>query len=108
MRDDDEILPFLVYRIIGEQMECALWMLEDGGKALAVFLTETSAGDYIRSTSLGSEWKVFRPVRSDLMQILKRSRAANIHHAVLDPDDRQAKRIFDIDQILNEEDDRAG
>ncbi len=97
----DEIQPYVVYRIDGEQMECALWQFKDGQKALALFLSGDAAMSYRESANLGTEWKIFSPAREPLMQMLKGCHEAGIGYAVLDPDLEKAKRIFIIQDILN-------
>ncbi len=96
----DEIFPYLVYRIAGEQMECAVWTLDEGHKALALFLSEESAKAYIESTELDSAWKTFCPGRTDLQEIFRQSTAVGIDLAVLDPDAKEAKRIFDLREVV--------
>jgi hypothetical protein len=97
----DEIQPFVVYRIDGEQMECVLWQLKDGQKALALFLSGDAATFYRASANLGAEWKIFSPTTDALLQMLKECHGAGIRYAVLDPDLETAKRIFSIHEILN-------
>jgi hypothetical protein len=97
----DEIDPFVVYRIDGDQVECALWQFKDGQKALALFLSGDAATSYRASAQLGAEWKIFSPTKDALLQLLRRCHDAGIGYAVLDPDLEKAKRIFDIRQILN-------
>jgi len=97
---NDEIQPYIVYRIDGDQMECALWQFKDGQKALAVFLSGDAATSYRESANLGAEWKVFRPAKEALLQMLKGCHEAGIGYAVLDPDQEKAKRIFVIPDIL--------
>jgi len=97
----EEISPYLVYRLSGEQMECAIWTLNEGQQALALFLSQESAEAYVSATGLDETWKVYCPARIDLMQIIKQSTATGIFVAVLDPDDKQAKRLFDLRQIAN-------
>jgi hypothetical protein len=48
----DEIQPYVVYRIEGEQMECALWQFKDGQKALALFLSGDAATTYRATANL--------------------------------------------------------
>ena len=96
----DEIQPYVVYRIDGEQMECALWQFKDGQKALALFLSGDAATTYKASANLGAEWKIFCPAREALLQLLKGCHEAGIGYAVLDPDLEKAKRIFSIREIL--------
>ena len=57
----DELDPYLVYRVEGAQVECAVWQLKDGPTALALFLSSESATAYQLALGLGTEWKVFRP-----------------------------------------------
>lgn len=96
----DEIEPYVVYRIAGGQMECALWQLKDGQKALAVFLSGDTATTYHQLANLGAEWKIFRPAKEALLQLLKACHKNGIWYAVLDPDLEKAKRIFSIPEIM--------
>ena len=96
----DEIHPYVVYRIDGGQMECALWRLEDGRKALALFLSGDAAMSYRECAKLGPGWAICRPAKEALLQLLKGCFQSEIGHAVLDPDHEKAKRIFDIHEIL--------
>ncbi len=97
---NDEIEPYIVYRIDGEQMECALWQFKDGPKALALFLSGDAASTYTASAKSGPGWKMFCPAKETLLQLLKGCRDAGIEYAVLDPDNEKAKRIFRIHDIL--------
>ena len=97
---NDEIEPFVVYRIEGDQMECALWQFKDGQKALALFLSGDAATSFKESASLGAAWKIFCPARKALVQMLKGCHESGIGYAVLDPDLEKAKRIFIIHEIL--------
>jgi len=96
----DEINPFLVYRLSGSQVECALWQVQEGGQALALFLTEESAQRYCTAANLGPAWKVIRPPRAGLLELLKTAASNGIAHAVLDPDGEKARRVFNIAEIL--------
>ena len=97
----DEIQPYVVYRIQGDQMECALWQFKDGPKALALFLSGDAGTSYRESANLGAEWKIFCPAKEALLQLLKGCLQAGIGYAVLDPDLEKAKRIFNIQEILS-------
>jgi hypothetical protein len=96
----DEIQPYVVYRIEGDQMECALWQFKDGQKALALFLSGDAATTYRASANLGEEWKIFCPAKGALLQMLKGCQEGEIGYAVLDPDLEKAKRVFNIREIL--------
>ena len=97
----DEIQPYVVYRIDGEQMECALWQFKDGQKDLALFLCGDAATSYRASANHGADWKIFCPTKEALLQMLKECHEAGIGYAVLDPDLEKAKRIFNIHEILD-------
>ena len=96
----EEIQPYVVYRIEGEQMECAFWQFKDGQKALALFLSGDAATSYREAAQLGADWKIFCPARDVLLQLLKSCFEGGIAFAVLDPDLEKAKRIFNILEIL--------
>jgi hypothetical protein len=95
----DEIEPYVLYRVDGPHFECALWQLRQGDKALALFLSGDSALSY-RSAAELTGWEVLRPERPALLELLRAHFEAGVRYAVLDPDLRQAKRIFDIRAIL--------
>lgn len=98
---DDEIDPYVIYRVNGDRLECALWNLDGGGKALALFLTPESATAYLASAALDNAWKTFRPTKPDLWQIFDHSVRAGIRYAVLDPDNVQARRLFDLALVMS-------
>lgn len=95
-----DIEPYLVYRIERDQMVCALWTLADGRESLALFLSGDSATDYRNANNMSDEWRICRPSKNDLLEILKECYDSGIGYAVLDPDLKSAKRIFDIEEIL--------
>lgn len=96
----DEILPYVVYRIDGPQMECALWQFKDGQKAIALFLSGDAATSFKESAHLGAGWQIFCPSREALLEMFRCCAQDGIEFAVLDPDLVKAKRIFDIRKIL--------
>jgi len=98
----DEIEPFILYRLTAGQVECAIPKLTDGSQALAVFLTSESAVVYQKVAGLGKEWTVFRPSKEALLQLLKACHEAGVAYAVLDPDEKQAKRVFDLQQVIRQ------
>jgi len=100
MSNDDEIQPYLIYRVIGNKLECALWELDTGEKSLALFLTPEAAAQYLSAAKLTDEWKAHRPSKPYLLQILEHSLRAGIRYAVLDPDDEEARRLFDLDMVV--------
>lgn len=104
----DELLPHLLYRVAGGQAEFATWQLTGGGPALALFLTAENATAYRAAAHPGEEWQVFQPPRAALVDILRESVAAGVRFAVLDPDATQAKRLWDLNEVLRNADAPAG
>lgn len=96
----EEINPYLVYRICDDQLECAVWTLDQGHQALALFLSPESGDAYVNATDLGETWKIYRPAKIDLMAIIKQTIASGIFLAVLDPDQKEAKRLFDLREMV--------
>jgi hypothetical protein len=101
MSSAEEIEPYLVYRVHGGGMECALWNLAEGPQALALFMSTERVAGYLQTAGLGAEWRVFHPSKNDLMEIFKQCHAGGIRYAVLDPDGREAKRMWDIGEIVS-------
>ncbi len=96
----DEIEPYIVYRLEGAHLQCALWQLQQGDKALALFLSGDSALAYTAAAELVG-WQVLRPSRPALLELFQAHDQAGIRYAVLDPDGEKAKRIFDLRAILD-------
>ncbi len=92
--------PYVVYRVLDKQLECALWTLRDGTRTLALFLKEAAARHYCQAAQLDPQWKPLRPEPYDLLAIIRASYEAGIHWAALDPDDRQARRLFDLREVV--------
>jgi hypothetical protein len=97
---NEELHPYILYRLQGGQVECAIWQIKDGPKALALFLSGDSATAYRSAAHLGTEWQIFRPARDAFLHLLKACFQAEIRYVVLEPDLEKAKRIFDINEIL--------
>lgn len=95
----EEISPYLVYRLTDDQMECAIWKLSEGERALSLFTTQEIAEAYLKHSQSGEGWLVYQPNRADLLEILKQSESSGIFLAVLDPDEKQGKRLFDLREI---------
>jgi hypothetical protein len=96
----EEIQPYILYRLDGGQLECALWRIKDGPKALALFLSEETAATYRTTGQLGDDWQIFRPARPALLELLKACAGAEVGYAVVDPTPEKAKRVFNIQEIL--------
>lgn len=98
---NDEIQPYLIFRIQGVHSEFALWQMKDGQRGICMFLSKESADIYRADFHQAAEWKTIQPDRGTLLEILKASIESGIRWAVLDPDQQKAKRIFDIDAIIS-------
>jgi hypothetical protein len=96
----EDILPYVVCRPEGGQAECALWQLATGQRAVALFLSEDAATAYRAAAHPGPEWRIFRPAREALLQLLRAGYQSGILYAVLDPERDRAKRIFVLEQVL--------
>ena len=96
----EELEPFVVYRLDDGQMRCAIWQLEQGAQALALFHTADSADVYRQAAALGAAWGTLQPGRNDLVAILEACQQQGILYAVLDPEAASARQIFAIDELL--------
>lgn len=95
-----ELQPYIVYRLQGTQVECAIWQLKEGQQAVALFQSAEAAAAYRDAAELGPSWQVLRPPRDGLLHLLRACCDAGVSHAVLDPDQKTAKLIFDLKEIL--------
>lgn len=100
MSASDEIEPFVAYQVEGEKMDFALWPMEDGGRALALFLTAEAARAYVDSSDLPGDWRVVRPAKNDLLKILEECWEAGVLKAVLDTGNEGRQILFDIFEVL--------
>jgi hypothetical protein len=96
----EDVLPYVVCRSEGSQAELALWQLATGQRAVALFLSEETAAAYRATAHPEAEWRVFRPARETLVQLLRMGYQSGILYAVLDPERDRAKRIFVLEQVL--------
>jgi hypothetical protein len=96
----EELRPYIVYRMEDGQIECAIWQLKEGEKALALFLSADTAMAYRDATQADAAWHVFRPTREGLVQLIRACYQVGIRFAVLDPDREKAKQIFDLEAVL--------
>lgn len=103
---NDEIEPFVAYRVIGDKMEFALWPLADGAAALALFASAEAARTYLDGARFGPEWRVVRPTKPDLLRVLEECFEAGTLRAVLDtgqPDRQIVFELFDVLRAAREE-----
>lgn len=102
MSPNDEFEPYVLCRVEGGQLECALWSMPEGKSALALFRSDENAMTYRHALNLPDLWKVYRPSKVDLVQILKAGHESGVKHAVLDPDLESAKYVFVLKDVLVE------
>jgi hypothetical protein len=50
--------PYIVCRVEGNQMHCALWTLEGGDRAIALFMTREAAESFFIGAGLADPWRV--------------------------------------------------
>jgi hypothetical protein len=98
--DPSQSDPYIVCRVEGAQMHCALWTLEGGDRAIALFLTRESAEKFFGGAGLDAPWRIERAYPKDLLTILRHSHLAGVRYAVLDPDESTAKQLFDLETVL--------
>ncbi len=102
MSNADEFHPYVLCRFGQSTLECALWIMPDSKKSLALFLTAEQAEAYRQSLTLGEDWRVVQPSERELIQVLKASFGSGIRQAVLDPNIESADRLFDLQHVLQE------
>jgi hypothetical protein len=73
-----------------------------------LFLSGDSAAGYRAAAQLDDRWQMFRPGREPLRDVLRASVQSGIRFAVLDPDGRTARRIFDLAEILRQAEEGDG
>ncbi|HAY80007.1 MAG TPA: hypothetical protein DCY79_09420 [Planctomycetaceae bacterium] len=95
-----DLSPYVLYRIDDEGLQCAMWRLQDGRETLALFLDEAAAGEYAKQAGLAEGWRAFQPNRRDLLEMIRQAVASGVKLAALDPDQQQAKRLFDLAAVL--------
>jgi hypothetical protein len=100
MSAGDEIEPYVAYQVEGDKMDFALWPLEGGGRALALFLTAEAARAYIDGAQLGGDWRIVRPAKPDLLKILEECWEAGVLKAVLDTGKEGRQILFDVFEVL--------
>src|SRR5487761_1485320 len=100
MSADDEVEPFVAYRIEGDKMDFALFPLAGGERALALFLTAEAARACLDADERAGDWRIVRPTKRDLLKILEECWEAGTLHAVLDTAQDGKQMIFDIFDVL--------
>ncbi|MGH7193715.1 MAG: hypothetical protein ACREJM_09305 [Candidatus Saccharimonadales bacterium] len=102
-RQNDEVEPYVAYRLEGDKMDFALRPLADGDKALALFLSAEAARDFLDETGSPLAWRIVQPVKRDLLKILEECWEAGILRAVLDTNQPDRPMLFEIFDVLQAE-----
>jgi hypothetical protein len=95
-----EFDPLLLYREEDGRAEFAMWRLTQGQTALAMFIDHEAAERYRQAAHLDQRWRSLQPDRLTLQRILVECHRGGVPFAVLDPNEQQGRRIFDIARIL--------
>ncbi len=97
-----DLEPYLLYIEAEHQAEFAVWGLASGGSALAMFLERADAERYRDEAGLDDAWYVYQPTPAVLQSIFEACRAHGIEYAVLNPDLHQARRIWRLEEVLQQ------
>jgi hypothetical protein len=100
---NDEVEPYVAYRVDGDKMNFALWPLADGSQALALFLSVELAQRHVAGGPAALDWRIVRPAKKDLHKVLEECWEAGIMHAVLETGAPDNHLIFDILEVLQAE-----
>ena len=100
MNATDELSPYFLVRVRNGRADFARWRSAEGHDALALFLSEEVAQRYSAADVQETEWRIVRPQRLTVLEILRGCHDLGIRFAVLDPDGERAKRVFSIGEVL--------
>ena len=99
---DAEIEPFVLCKVDRGQLECALWRLAEGQLAVALFLSADSASAYRAESGLDAAWRTYRPLKSDLLTLLRECLDGGVPYAVLEPSATSSRRMYDLARVVRE------
>lgn len=100
MSADDEIEPFVAYRLEGDKMDFAVRPSADGARAIALFLTAEAARAFLDAAGPSDDWRIVRPTKRDLLKILEECWEAGALKAVLETEQEDKQILFDIFDVL--------
>lgn len=100
MSTADEVEPYVAYQVEGDKMDFAIWPLEGGDRALALFLSAEAARGYVDAGQFHGDWRIVRPAKPDLLKILEECWEAGVLKAVLDTGIEGRQILFDIFEVL--------
>ncbi|MBI1900453.1 MAG: hypothetical protein HYS13_04965 [Planctomycetia bacterium] len=99
---DAEIEPFVLCKVDGGQLQCALWRLAEGQLAVTLFLSADSAAAYRAANHLDAAWRAYRPLKSDLLTLLRECLDGGVPYAVLEPSATSSRRMYDLERVVRE------
>lgn len=95
-----DLIPFLIFKTESGQVEFAQWRTQGGDAALAVFQDRAKAEAFIQVSSLSDAWMVMQPALPMLQSIFKAMIQAGVLFAVLDPDDKSARTVYNLVEVV--------
>ena len=95
-----DLIPLLIFKTESGQAEFAQWRTQAGETALAIFQDRTKAETFSQLSSLSEAWMVMQPALPLLQSIFKAMLQAGIKYAVLDPDEKSAKTVYNIAEVI--------
>ena len=81
----EDLRPHLLYRVESGKAHFAIWRLEGGPQALAIFTTADTAAKYRAELDTPDVWTAYQPPRATLLEILAACLPEGIGLAALDP-----------------------
>lgn len=96
-----ELEPWVVVLSSAQEQSVCTWEIQKlESEALALFSTEARASEYGAGLELQSMMGVRQLAGPDLIRLFIRSYEAGLRHAVLDPSDQTASKLFDLKTVL--------
>lgn len=102
-----DLQPWVLLRQLSNaEVEASLWSIAEVGMAFSIFSSRDHAETYRMQILHGGEnaghadWKSIQPQELDFGKLLVAHYRAGVKWIVLDPAERDAKRVFSIAEVL--------
>lgn len=102
-----DLQPWVLLRQLSDsEVEASLWSIAEVGMALSIFSTRERAETYRMqilpdsSNKAHADWMTIQPPELDFGKLLVAHYRAGVKWIVLDPSERDAKRVFSIAEVL--------
>lgn len=95
-----DLIPFLIFKAESGQAEFAQWRTQAGDSALAVFQDRAKAEAFMKVSFLSEGWMVMQPALPMLQSIFKAMIQAGVLFAVLDPDEKSARTVYNLVEVV--------